>query len=39
MTDPALDEIDLDYARAVADRPNHYMSLHEIAPTPNNCAI
>jgi diguanylate cyclase len=39
MTDVALDEVDLDYARAVADRANRYMSFHEIAPTPNNFAI
>ena len=39
MIEPALDEIDLDYARAVADRANHYMALHGIAPTPNNFAV
>jgi diguanylate cyclase len=39
MTDAVLDEIDPDYARAVADRANHYMTLHGIAPTPNNFAV
>ena len=28
MTDVALDEIDLEYARAVADQANQYMAFH-----------
>ena len=39
MTDAALDEIDLDYARTVADRANHYMAFHGIAPTPDNFSV
>jgi diguanylate cyclase len=39
MIDAAPDEIDLDYARAIADRANRYMALHAIAPTPENFAI
>ncbi len=39
MTDAAPDEIDLDYARAIADRANRYMDLYAIAPTPENFSI
>lgn len=39
MTDTALEEIDLDYAMATADRANRYMVQHGIPPTPDNFAI
>ncbi|MBS0531355.1 MAG: GGDEF domain-containing protein [Proteobacteria bacterium] len=39
MTRTSLSEIDLEYARAVADRANQYMVLHGVAPTPDNFAV
>ena len=34
-----LDEIDLDYAAAIADRASDLMAKHAIPPTPNNFAV
>jgi diguanylate cyclase len=39
MTDAALEEIDLDYATALAERANRHMVQHGVAPTPNNFAV
>ena len=38
MTD-AVEEIDLDYAIALADQANRHMAQHGVAPTPNNFAV
>lgn len=39
MIAAAFEEIDLDYATAMAERANHYMAQHGVAPTPNNFAV
>jgi diguanylate cyclase len=39
MTVAAFEELDPDYATALADRANQYMLQHGIAPTPSNFAI
>jgi diguanylate cyclase len=39
MIGPALEEIDLDYATALADRANRHMVQHGVAPTPSNFAV
>src|ERR1700679_1669870 len=35
----AFEEIDLDYATAMAERASRQMAQHGVAPTPNNFAI
>jgi diguanylate cyclase len=39
MIGGASEELDLDYATAVASQANRYMVQHGIAPTPNNFAV
>ncbi len=39
MTDVAFEEIDLDYAKALADRANRLMNQYGVAPTPSNYAV
>jgi diguanylate cyclase len=39
MSDPALEELDPDYAAALADRANRYLVQHGVTPTPNNFAV
>src|SRR5665647_2764806 len=39
MSDPALEELDPDYAAALADRANRYMVQHGVTPTPGNFAV
>lgn len=39
MIGVASEELDLDYARALASQANRYMVQHGIAPTPNNFAV
>ena len=39
MIDPALEELDPDYAAALADRANRYMAQHGVTPTPDNFAV
>jgi diguanylate cyclase len=39
MTDSTLEEIDLDYAMALAESANSHMVQHGIPPTPNNFAV
>jgi len=39
MSDPALEELDPDYAAALADRANRYIVQHGVTPTPNNFAV
>ena len=39
MIGVASEELDLDYARALASQANRYMAQHGIAPTPNNFAV
>jgi diguanylate cyclase len=39
MTDASLEEIDLDYATALADQANRHMARHGVAPTPDNFAV
>ena len=39
MVAAAFEEIDLDYATAMAERANRHMAQHGVAPTPNNFAV
>jgi diguanylate cyclase len=39
MTDANIEEIDLDYATALADKANCFMIRHGVSPTPNNFAV
>jgi diguanylate cyclase len=39
MIDPALEELDLDYATLLANRASHCMVQHGVAPTPDNFAV
>ena len=39
MNDPALEELDPDYAAALADRANRYIAQHGVTPTPDNFAV
>ena len=39
MTEATLEELDLDYATALADRANQHMARHGVAPTPSNFAV
>lgn len=39
MIDPALEELDPDYAAALADRASRYMVQHGVTPTPGNFAV
>jgi diguanylate cyclase len=39
MSDPAFEELDPDYAAALADRANRYMVQHGVTPTPGNFAV
>lgn len=39
MIAAAFEEIDLDYATAMAERANRHMAQHGVAPTPNNFAV
>ena len=39
MSDPALEELDPDYATALADRANRYIVQHGVTPTPDNFAV
>src|ERR1700684_4385084 len=39
MIAAAFEEIDLDYATAMAKRANRHMAQHGVAPTPNNFAV
>jgi hypothetical protein len=39
MTDAIREEIDRDYATALADRANRYMVQHGVTPTPSNLAV
>ena len=39
MTETPLDEIDFEYAAAVANRANQAMQQHGVPPTPNNFAV
>jgi diguanylate cyclase len=39
MTDPALEELDSDYAVALADQANRHMLQHGVTPTPGNFAV
>jgi diguanylate cyclase len=39
MIDPALEEIDLDYATALAEQANRHMVQYGVVPTPDNFAI
>jgi diguanylate cyclase len=39
MSDPALEDLDPDYAAALADRANRYMVQHGVTPTPGNFAV
>jgi diguanylate cyclase len=39
MSDPALEELDPDYAAALADRANRYIAQYGVTPTPGNFAV
>jgi diguanylate cyclase len=39
MTDFALEDMDSDYATAMAERANRYMAQYGVAPTPGNFAV
>jgi diguanylate cyclase len=39
MIDPALEELDPDYAAALADRANRYIAQYGVTPTPTNFAV
>jgi diguanylate cyclase len=39
MSDPVLEELDSDYASALADRANRCMVQHGVKPTPDNFAV
>ncbi|MGZ9125566.1 MAG: GGDEF domain-containing protein, partial [Candidatus Binatia bacterium] len=39
MSDPALEELDPDYAVGLADRANRYMVQHGVTPTPGNFTV
>ena len=39
MFDRALEELDPDYAAALADRANRYMARHGVTPSPGNFAV
>jgi len=39
MSDPALEDIDPDYAASLADRANRYIAQRGVTPTPSNFAV
>lgn len=39
MTNVALDELDLEYAKSISDRAIQYMDLHQVARSPRNFAV
>lgn len=39
MSNAALDEFELEYAKSISDRANQYMDLHQVAPSPANFAV